>query len=167
MSLSDHVDIIRTVTNRHRDCLWVLFAYHLHDFSFLLGTHTACKHHICLIDELFEFLGNEFVAKDFDECFTTDDDSYLAFAKSQALIVMCNSYLVIDVDGAHTIYYVWGHTVIQQLAGVANVNCRLNFVTSEHPKFNSSLSDHFDGSRDSVLKLILERCRAYKFKAIF
>ena len=130
MRLSNHIHIVGTVTNSHRDCLFVLIPHHLNDFSFLLWTHSTRQHYIGFVDKTDEFRLDFFVSKDFLDCFTANNDSHFALDDVQVLLILSNTNLLVDVYTASAIDYVLIDAVIQQMTGVPNIDRSLNLVTS-------------------------------------
>ena len=59
------------------------------------------------------------------------------------------------------------HFVIEQLAGVANIDSSFDFITGEYPQLNASFFDVWDGRTHLILKFILDSCGTYQIKLDF
>ena len=57
MSSSDHVDVIRAISDRNCVLFWITLAHHLYDLSFLLGADSAGEYNICPFAEVNELFG--------------------------------------------------------------------------------------------------------------
>lgn len=67
------------------------------------------------------------------------------------LLAIEQSFDIIGVSAMKNV-----HTEVQQLAGVPNALCCLQFVAGEYPDFNVCLVKSLDGTLDVFLKAILE-----------
>lgn len=115
MSLSDHIDIIGTVTNSHCNSFFVLIPDHLHNLSFLLWTHPARQHHVSFLYKANELWCDLLVAKDFLDSVATDNHTHLAFGHIQILLVLRNTDLLVDVHTATAINNILVNVVIQKV----------------------------------------------------
>lgn len=65
-------------------------------------------------------------------------------------------HLVVCVESEHQV------SVVEQLAGVGDVDGCLWLVTGQHPDLHTSLTQGLDGFRNILLETILNSCGSYK-----
>lgn len=59
------------------------------------------------------------------------------------------------------------HLIVQDFAGVSDVDSCLHFVTGKHPKFDFGFSDCSNSFTNIILKLVLDSGCSQKIEAVF
>ena len=114
MSRTDHVHVVCSVTDSHRNRCRMLAADHLYDLSFLFRRYTACKNYICFVDKTNELGSDRFIRVNLQKRIATDDNSHLSILDAEILLVFGNHYLLVDIGRSYSINDILVDFIIKQ-----------------------------------------------------
>lgn len=126
----NHVDIVCSIADSQSGLVWVSFAYHMDDFSFLLGTDTASQDDISTLAQVNKFFLDYLVRLDSRQGITCNDHGVISCLLGQVLVTFglrdLNAYLLRIglLQNEHV------HLHVEQFARVSDIDGRLNLVTS-------------------------------------
>mmetsp|Transcript_30716 Transcript_30716/g.30208 ORF Transcript_30716/g.30208 Transcript_30716/m.30208 type:complete len:207 (-) Transcript_30716:649-1269(-) len=165
MCAGDHVDVVGAVADGEGGDGGVLLAEHHDDLGLLLGGDPTAQHRLRRRAQVQELIPHSLILRDPQKRVAPHDHTGLR-AGHQLLVADEARDLDHDLLACGGVHHEDLHVLLQQRAGVPDVDGRLHLVPRQHPQLDPRLPDERYRLRHVVLQPVLDRCRTHQRKRV-